>query len=628
MIDKIIYTVLLLFVVNLEAVYAQSNVILFEDFESVSGGNIPQGWTKLQENGAEGWITGSNLGSGYFLVPNHTKYAASNDDDCNCNSVDNMLITPILDLSGKDVAFLTFDRYYTGRYGDDFLIKVTTDGGANWTIIKRITPNEDWTKEFVDLSQYCGNNNVMIAFYYSDNGLWASGSAIDNVGVYVPVSCDVNVWIKRFYPFVYKGDARTVSFCFTNMGIDTIHDFKSILYKDGVFVDSINLTNVNCGLLDTVTINRNIVIDDYDTHKFVWEVVAANGVAIRDTAYFSLAGIESGGSVAVLAEENTATWCGYCPEGDYMLSSLKNEYGDRFMPVSVHYSDIMQINDGGGLIKHFFSAYPSAMFNRWKFASSDFVPLVNYWQWGDAVSDLLACPSPFYIHIDGDFDNENRYYSAHVSFVPMGNLIGDFSVNLIVVEDSLECDNDSYYQANAYNEVSSSHFYGRGDTITDYMHRYVLRYMSGGIWGYDGLLPDTLIKGEEQSADFLVIVPNEWNESHLKVYAVVEFTGANSVYDRFLVGGKVADVMLNNQDVENSRFVEVFPEPAMDWIVFRANVSIAEYEIYDMWGHLLKDEIVGSKSQKIYINDFPTGIYLLKLKDVEGNILVKKIIKK
>lgn len=47
----------------------------------------------------------------------------------------------------------------------------------------------------------------------------------------------------------------------------------------------------------------------------------------------------------VLLEEYTFTTCGYCPLGILSFENLENIYGDKFLPMSVHYSDQLSCDD-------------------------------------------------------------------------------------------------------------------------------------------------------------------------------------------------------------------------------------------------------------------------------------------
>jgi len=152
--------------------------------ENFQGGVLPSGWSRSQVDGSDGWLIGSNQVSSYFNPPPHTVYAASNDDECNCNMSADMLITPHLNFSGYNNISLHFDAFNPGNYGSSGHILVSTGCGVTWTNVYDVPSNTTtWQAIIVSLNDYAGYPNVKIAFHHNDGGEWASGFAVDNVSV-------------------------------------------------------------------------------------------------------------------------------------------------------------------------------------------------------------------------------------------------------------------------------------------------------------------------------------------------------------------------------------------------------------------------------------------------------------
>ncbi len=153
------------------------STILSANFES---GYLPSGWTRTT-NSSVGWFITSDGSSQYFSIPSHTKYACSNDDAANDDGSEDYLISSTIDLTGYINATLTFDSFYNGSYSQKAYVEV--DKGNGWTVVKELEASSAWTEVQVDLSAYCGESNVKIAFHADDAGAWASGWAVDNVVV-------------------------------------------------------------------------------------------------------------------------------------------------------------------------------------------------------------------------------------------------------------------------------------------------------------------------------------------------------------------------------------------------------------------------------------------------------------
>jgi len=604
------------------------SIILSENFENTNDGYLPDGWTKIQENGSDGWVTGNNLASNYFQVPPHSKYAATNDDECNCNSSRNMLITPVIDLTGYTAVVLRFDRYFTRRYGDDVSVEVSTDGGATWGVLKNLQPDEDWKTEYVDLSPYGGISNVLVAFCYTDNGYWASGCAVDNVEIFQPSTASYRFFTHRFYPFVCAGDSFYIRFSLVNLSISEVTGFDVDYYLEGMSLISKSYGSMNLSLLDTFDFEESFYLQNPGIYHFMAVVTAVNGTSpvTCDTVDFTVYAMSHCGHANVLLEENTATWCGFCPEGDFYLDSLSHVYYGRVFPVSVHYGDVLSFDDGNKLINSYFYTYPTLMINRWKFDTEPYIFVSNRYGWFTRVEEQLAQVAPFRINLTGEYDAGNRIYSLHADYIANGELTGKFSVNLYVVESDIDASGyPALYQVNAYNNIPSSHFYMEGDTLTDYHHRYVLRFLSGGIWGYSGIIPDTMHYGDTASADFVVIVPSDWNENRLLVYAVVEFTGENSVYDRNIVAISGTPVVSGSVWRYYDEQVKVYPNPVNDKLHIVWSGRIKSAFAYGIDG---KTYGLNIKNSVVDVSDLGSGFYLLVATTESGKVLRCKFVKK
>ncbi|MBZ4037554.1 M4 family metallopeptidase [Flavobacterium sp. 17A] len=152
------------------------------DFEDASK---YKGWRTSENKGAAGWKHGlrADLGSPGWFIDDHTKFMASNDDKCNCDSANDMLVSPVFDLTNYKEAHLSFDGFGDAQHLSDGYVKVSTDGGATWQEVFHMPYYNGWFGYNVDLSAYAGKSCVMVAFQQNDNGLFANGFAVDNIEI-------------------------------------------------------------------------------------------------------------------------------------------------------------------------------------------------------------------------------------------------------------------------------------------------------------------------------------------------------------------------------------------------------------------------------------------------------------
>jgi hypothetical protein len=152
-----------------------------EDFEGATF--PPAGWQAITQN-TNGWYATTNGSSGSWTIPPHTKYAVANDDADNGNGCCDYLITPEMDWTGLPSFRLNFASFYTGAYSQSAYVEISTDAGATWTVISSMSPASSWQNLEIDLAQYSGAtglSSVWIAFHADDNGVWASGWAVDDI---------------------------------------------------------------------------------------------------------------------------------------------------------------------------------------------------------------------------------------------------------------------------------------------------------------------------------------------------------------------------------------------------------------------------------------------------------------
>ena len=95
---------------------------------------------------------------------------------------------------------------------------------------------------------------------------------------------------------------------------------------------------------------------------------------------------------------------------------------------------------------------------------------------------------------------------------------------------------------------------------------------------------------------------------------------------------KTGDVGTKSKLIAYGDNIDIFPNPTesqLNIIIDEQSSIEVDAEIYDLNGKMIFMKKYQSNSIQIYINDFSTGTYLLKLKDKNGNLIkTNKFIKK
>jgi hypothetical protein len=180
--------------------YAQNfGIVLFEDFDLTT---TPVGWTQTTEQTfptgissttpSGGWVFGQGpYTSTFWTVPasiDGSPFAISNDDAADQNRLEDLLMSPVMDLSTFDSALFLFDVFYDGLWDAEAYWLISYDAGTNWLNIP-INDSAVWAEDgfllpsdiVVGGNTYSFNDQMMIGFLHSDAGVYGSGFAIDNV---------------------------------------------------------------------------------------------------------------------------------------------------------------------------------------------------------------------------------------------------------------------------------------------------------------------------------------------------------------------------------------------------------------------------------------------------------------
>ncbi|MBN2668102.1 MAG: T9SS type A sorting domain-containing protein [Bacteroidales bacterium] len=165
-------------VVSTYTIKSTDAIYLNEDFET---GAMPAGWSE-QVSGYS-WSFGSDLTSQYWSIPAHTSYVAAQDDaeGSSGDGSDMWLISPAIDLSASATPVVNFAYYHDTQYGGVATLKVSIDGGSNFTDVADIPGNSGWEVVTIAIPSAANQSNVVIAFHYTDEGGWMNGIALDDV---------------------------------------------------------------------------------------------------------------------------------------------------------------------------------------------------------------------------------------------------------------------------------------------------------------------------------------------------------------------------------------------------------------------------------------------------------------
>ncbi|MCA9562893.1 MAG: hypothetical protein KC561_05355 [Myxococcales bacterium] len=172
--------------------------------------------------------------------------------------------------------------------------------------------------------------------------------------------------------------------------------------------------------------------------------------------------VPSSFAVRVLIESFTGTWGQYCTDITRLLNEMDEAYPGRYVHVSVHYDDELEVPDGAALVDFTHSiAFPNGIIHR--HAGT----LNARTDWALSSAPILAAgPAACGLQINNQFDTSVEVWAA-CSTVPEG----DLRVGVVWIEDDVM---SAQPQLNYYS--GEDHPHGSDPfEIPDYLHPAVLR---------------------------------------------------------------------------------------------------------------------------------------------------------
>ncbi|MBT4737700.1 MAG: PKD domain-containing protein, partial [Flavobacteriales bacterium] len=106
-------------------------------------------------------------------------------------------------------------------------------------------------------------------------------------------------------------------------------------------------------------------------------------------------------------------------------------------------------------------------------------------------------------------------------------------------------------------------------------------------------------------------------EYHYFFYNIKMMENCNSEY------AEATAVFMTPQSIEeNSQIINVFPNPTSEYINIESVNNIDEIRIFDIQSRVVFSETINSKTKKINISNFSTGVYITEI--VTNNIVIRK----
>lgn len=574
---------------------------------------------------SESWY--NNSGTGVALTPDNWLIS---------NAIDLTSATGSINLEWKvlaqDQGFV--NDYYsvyvsTGNQQSDFTASTTSWSGT-------VGASSGYMARALDVTAYSGQT-IYIAFrHYNCNDQFRMN--IDDVAIRTIHPDDVELTAITTTAIVQSGNSVNITGTIKNNGANAITAID-ITYNDGTGGPVVaNITGINVPTNGTYDFTHTTpyTVANATTYNLTVEASipgATDGNTANNTLTHTISGLAFIPERAVVIEEGTGTWCGFCPRGAVAMEAMQNDAArDHFIGIAVHSGDPMTVAVYDSSSN--FSGAPSMHINRHMLNAGVSTTSMQS-AYDQEVIRVTNCSVGVNIT---NYDGTTGAWTANVDVNWAADVNTDHRVAIVVVEDKVTGTSSGYNQTNYYHGGGQGALSGAGvaDWTTagssvpaaNMYYDHVGRELVGGYKGAANSLtiPNTAGSSETYAASGTINAA--WDDDHIHLVAMVIDNNTGEI-----MNAKKSDALAVGIDEANSavNFFSIYPNPANSnaTISFElkqtANVQVS---VVNIAGQTVYTESLGrtSGAKMLHLNasDMANGMYFVNLV-ADGQMITKKL---
>lgn len=485
----------------------------------------------------------------------------------------------------------------------------------------------DYLTRTVDLSAFSGQTVYLTFRHYNITDMFSMN--IDNI--FIGKTTDLAMYNVDLPTTSLAGNIN-VKGTVKNAGTEPITSID-VSYDDGSGPVSQTFSSLNllAGQTYDFTISTPYNFTGVaNANMHVCATTANDSDPSNDCMDKTIAGVSSTVDKYVVVEENTGTWCGYCPRGTVALDNLHNNE-PKAIEIAVHDNDPMTITAYDNACQaNFpnFTGFPNSAIDRIIGRDpSQAAPVVN-------TRKALLPPASV------SFD-EAKLSGNTITVTPkvtmVSNLTGQYGIAVVIIEDSVKGTGSGWMQHNYYSSTANNEdlidangvnwktLPGTVDQSTVFGgYNHVARALANNQFqGDNASLPGTLTDGQSYTYTYTINYNPSWDAYRLTAVAMFIDKTTGEVLNAFetpLTGN--AGVAKESM---NAMQLNVYPNPASNQanVTFTvASKSNAQVAVYDMTGKVVSSKalgsVIGKQSIKINTSQLQEGIYLVKVRTDKG----------
>lgn len=539
-------------------------------------------------------------------------------------SPDNLLVSPAIDLtsaasSGLNLLFNIGTLEGSPYHAEHYAVYVTT--GNTLSAITSSTPVHETTLSTpaamgavtVDLSSYAGQT-VYITFRHY-NCVDMNTLILDDVTVKNLLPDDASLNAVSLARYAQMGSNNTLQFSVENKGSNAITSLD-IDWNDGTAHSATIPVNIAPGATGTVSHPTSVSYATVVEKSLAIAITSVNGNTDSDPSNNAgAAKINTVSAIvpkAVVIEEGTGTWCGWCPRGAVAMEYMYDTYGagGQFVGIAVHNNDPMTVaayDNAAGI-----SGFPGCNVDRSLMGESVSQGLFEGFY--NNRKDMVVPAS-----VSGTFSVNGSAVTVDASATFKTNFAAaDYRLAVVITEDDVKGTTSQYAQVNYYAGGAQGAMGGYESLpnpvpAAQMVYDHVGRALLGGYDGQAGSVPAAITDGSTANYTFNFTVPS--GQVRANMHAVVllidnsngEIVNAKSM--------RLTSAGLNEEAADIT--MEVFPNPATDVVKVSFDAEGQDYAVtvYNLQGQVVRNIEVnnanGAQEVSVPVAELAKGNYLV-----------------
>jgi hypothetical protein len=555
----------------------------------------------------------------------------------------NFLTSPAINLSavgptGLNLIFTVGTIEGSPFQAEHYAIYVST--ASDTTSILATTPVFEETisdpaafnTKIVNLAAYAGQTVYLTLRHF--NSVDMNTLIIDNILVKTLAPNDANLVSSSLTRYAQVSTNNSLTMQVKNEGSSTITSL-AVDWNDGTsHLQTISGLNIATGATATVThptavsaatpVEKNINITITQVNA------AADANPADNTGAKKFNTVSTVAPKAVVIEEGTGTWCGWCPRGAVAMEALTLAHPTNFIGIAVHNSDPMTLTEYDAAAN--FSGFPGANVDRELLGVSVSSALFDQYY-----NSRISMTVPAKVTIGGTVSGNTVNLVAGTEFyTPMTG--ADFRLAVVITEDEVTGTASGYNQTNYYSSQSQNlALSGAGhnwQTEPNPVPAASMSYDHVGIallGGYDGLagsVPATIVDGTTGTAAFTYAIPSTSNVNKMHAVALLIDNSTGVIVNAI---SSPLNGLVGIKEVAEVVEMMVYPNPASDLVnvAFEANGGNYTISATDIHGVTISakemSNVSGAQSLSLPVSGLAAGVYFITISH-EGVSSTRRII--